>query len=170
MKHIRFLGLTLALCATPALSDQRPSAQLPWRDSDEIKFASRLLKVAYINIENGPLVVTPIKEEAWSSRWYITPSENGYYRIKNKWTGCFLHLEYGKLECGDMDSAWWSAQWKFSRRNEFFSISNRWTACFLTKDNDTLSCVKGGRGMSQEWKHENLSQPAKPPAQASSSP
>lgn len=65
----------------------------------------------------------------WSSHW--TFEEIGdYYRIKNRWTGEYLHMQSHELESGPIIEGWWSAQWTLQTGTlggqTVYRIRNRW--------------------------------------------
>jgi hypothetical protein len=166
MKKALGYVLLATILATPAMAELTGNKIVP---TDEIKFENAAQRGSFINIENGPLVVTPIHDEAWSSRWYLEPADDGFVRIRNRWKDCYLHLEYGQLECGNMESHWWSAQWVVQLYetslgglpSRHTTIKNRWTDCLLTNDNNNLTCVNDKRGKQQVWKKVNLSYDAR---------
>jgi hypothetical protein len=157
-KYMEFaagLALAATIIASPAFAGTYAA-----RATDEIKFESLVRNQEFINIEDGPLVVTPIKEEAWSSRWYLEPvGESDYVRIKNRWTGCYLNIEKGPLVCGPKDDGWWSAQWRIVNEIDTrYFVINRWTDCRLSKAGTGLMCNKDDRAGIAEtlWKPLNL--------------
>ncbi len=106
---------------------------------DEIKFETKRWARNFINIENGPIAVTTIKDEAWSSRWYLEPvGFEDFVRIQNRWTGCYLNVEEGPMNCGTKDSGneaggRWSAQWRIIHQGGGdYMVVNRWTECHLS--------------------------------------
>ena len=59
---------------------------------------------------------------------------NNYFKIKNRWTGEYLHIEnkLGHLELSKNVSKWWSAQWeRVNVGNGYFRLRNRWTQEYL---------------------------------------
>jgi hypothetical protein len=135
---------------------------------DEIKFETKRWAKNFINIENGPIAVTTIKDEAWSSRWYLEPvGEGDYVRIQNRWTGCYLNVENGPMDCGTKDSGTnaggrWSAQWTIQYEGDGdYAVVNRWTGCRLSTGYlKNMRCSKDNTtaGMDTEylWRITNL--------------
>jgi hypothetical protein len=155
------LGVAALLASTSATAQtylSQTATKNP-RPTDEIKFESQSVLNSFIHIENGPLVVTPIKEEAWSSRWYVEPvGESDFVRIKNRWTGCYLNTEQGPLVCGPQQAEWWSAQWRLVPDVDVkYSIINRWTECKLTNAGAGLRCMKNATKTADNlWRPINL--------------
>jgi hypothetical protein len=56
-----------------------------------------------------------------------------YVRIKNRWTGEYLHTENKKsyVERGNVMPGWHSAQWEMIRDNGGYIFKNRYTGQFL---------------------------------------
>lgn len=55
----------------------------------------------------------------WSSQWKKVNVEKGYFRLQNKWTKEYMHIE-GKLGHVQLSKTgpsggWWSSQWKFEK-------------------------------------------------------
>ncbi len=176
-KMLKAICLSTALFATASASAQQvylsETATKKPRPTDEIKFANQGYRDRFINIENGPLVVTPIKEEAWSSRWYVEPvGEGDFVRIKNRWTGCYLNMEQGPLVCGPKGNEWWSAQWRLVPDVDVkYSIINRWTECKLTRVDNALGCIKNDNKSAENlWVPINLTPAPPPPVKASEAP
>jgi hypothetical protein len=180
------IAILFAATSTSAQVYLSETATKTPRPTDEIKFESQSVSNAFIHIENGPLVVSPIKEDAWSSRWYVEPAGEGdFVRIKNKWTGCYLNVEKGPLVC-DKDQkqgGWWSAQWRLVPDVDVkYSIINRWTECKLTNSGSGLRCMKNANKTADNlWRPINLTPQtafvrkrpkpaAPPPAPANESP
>jgi len=89
-----------------------------------------------------------------------------YFRIKNRWTGEYLHIEHKKghvelAKTGPL-SGWHSAQW--SKENSgagYFRIKNRWTGQYLHIEHKKghLELAKSGPRSgwwSGQWKKENV--------------
>ena len=95
-----------------------------------------------------------------------TLSATDYFRIKNRWTGQYLHIEHkkGHVELAKQGplSGWHSAQW--SKENSgagYFRIKNRWTGQYLHIEHKKghLELAKNGPltgWWSAQWEKENL--------------
>jgi hypothetical protein len=152
--------ISFALCSAAIFSTSAFAAgsHLYTNPDDEIKFESAVASNAFINIEDGPIVVTPIKEEAWSSRWYLEPvGVDNFVRLKNRWKGCYLNIEQGPLECGAKDNGdntggRWSAQWHVIHEGgDKYGMINRWTGCRLTRVGTGLDCTKSDKVSENSW-------------------
>ncbi len=172
----------IAALALATLSSAPAQAEVYKADPrDEIKFEIKRWAKNFIHIENGPITVTTIKDEAWSSRWYLEPVGFGdFVRLKNRWKGCYINVENGPVECGAKDNGdntggRWSAQWRVVYEGDGdYAIVNRWTECRLStgylknmrcsKDNATA-----GEDTEYLWRSTNLTNltiaptPAAPP-------
>lgn len=49
----------------------------------------------------------------WSAMWSIEFTDEGYYRIKNKWRGTYLRNETGVVELGESKPGWWGGHWLY---------------------------------------------------------
>ncbi len=66
-----------------------------------------------------------------TSKWVIKPVGNGYSNLCNTANKC-LHVEYGSLQLGTIQSGWQSAQWKFEPTgNGYNRIRNRWKSSYI---------------------------------------
>ncbi len=92
-----------------------------------------------INVEKGGLIHVefgPVQGDAewatsygWhSGMWVFEPMEGGYFRIRNRWKGTYLHIENGKIEASDIPAGSWSSEWIVHQvpGTEFVRIENRW--------------------------------------------
>jgi hypothetical protein len=63
-----------------------------------------------------------------SAQWSLEDSGQGYYRVKNRWTGKYIHIENltGKLQYGDILPTWDSAKWFFDNFNGYKRIRSLW--------------------------------------------
>ena len=84
-----------------------------------------------------------------------------YYKIKNFWTGKYLHIENntGKVQCGDLGGDWASAKWKLEDMgNGNYRIQNKHTNQYMHIENN-LGYVQygtlGGDWGSAKWKLKN---------------
>ena len=93
-----------------------------------------------------------------------TLNATDYFRIKNRWTGQYLHIEHkkGHVELGQKKQllGWHSAQWmKENSGDGYFRIKNRWTGQYLhiehKKGHLELNRKVGG-WWSAQWKKENV--------------
>ncbi len=90
-----------------------------------------------------------IKQDWLSARWELEQVENtGYFRIKNKAKGTYIHIEHGKVEAGKASPGWLSAQWEAERvaGTKFFRIKNRWKKTYLNIETGDLKCTNIGPG------------------------
>ena len=115
-----------------------------FRDGDEVRFSMRRVnqKDLDLNIELGPVAASPALPD-WHSAIWIVENQGQYARLRNKWTGCYLHMQYGRIECGEVVDDWWSAQWHFIVNDaSSIWIGNRWKSCFLNVADGKLRCTK----------------------------
>jgi hypothetical protein len=95
----------------------------------EMRFGSVWWIGNFLNIENGPPIVGPIRADWLSALWVVRPTGDGFVRLESRWRpGNFLHVENGVLEVGPIGEAWWSAQWtlEVQEGTVWFRIGNRW--------------------------------------------
>src|SRR5690606_11901963 len=92
----------------------------------------------YINLEAG-LAASPAEAGWWSSQWTFEPVDATYFRIKNRWTEEYLHIEGGPLQVGPISTGWWRAQWRFVPVGDAFQIQNRGENQYLNIENGTLT-------------------------------
>ena len=100
-----------------------------------------------------------------------TLSATDYYRMKNRWTGEYLHIQNkkGHTELAKKIGGWWSAQWSIENTSAgYFRIKNRWTGEYLHIENKRgfleldKSNKKNKRGdklqhwWSSQWKKVNV--------------
>lgn len=82
-----------------------------------------------INVETGTAASTVIGDGAWSAHWSFEKVGN-FYRIRNRWTGGYLHMENGRLEYGSVKGSWHSAMWRLASGTldgkTYYRIENRW--------------------------------------------
>jgi hypothetical protein len=57
--------------------------------------------------------IGPIQPGWLSAMWNIEFTDEGYYRIKNKWRGTYLRNETGVVELGESQPGWWGGQWLY---------------------------------------------------------
>ncbi|CAA6815020.1 MAG: Unknown protein [uncultured Sulfurovum sp.] len=92
----------------------------------------------------------------------LTLSAEDYFRIKNRWTGQYLHIEHkkGHAELARKVGGWHSAQWtKENSGNGYFRIKNRWTGQYLHIEHKKGHLELGktvGDWWSAQWKKENV--------------
>jgi hypothetical protein len=97
---------------------------------------------AYLNIQQRFVAATDVEDGWHSGQWSVEDVAGGYVRLRNRWTGCYLHIERGKVECTtDVKAGWQSAQWSTStaQGNAFF-LRNRWKGCFLNIEKGPVVC------------------------------
>jgi hypothetical protein len=156
MKYLSFLTLSAAaIIAAPTFAG-------PPKPSDEIQIESFAEAPDMLNVETGALMVTKIGDGAWSSHWYFQAGDPGFMEIKNRWTGCYLHVENGELECGQRQKGWWSSQWKIDSYDDLTAITNRWTGCKMFTQGNRPGCDKGDAGKRMQWNLLNMPERAKP--------
>lgn len=93
----------------------------------------------------------------WSSHWSFEKSGN-YYRIKNRWTGEYLHMQSHALESGPISDGWWSAQWTLQEGSisgqTIYRIRNRWLPdSYLNIENGSLEAGTIEQGWHSAWWH-----------------
>jgi hypothetical protein len=158
MKYLSFLTLSAAaIIAAPTFAG-------PPKPSDEIQIESFAEAPDMLNVETGALMVTKMGEGAWSSHWYFQAGDPGFMEIKNRWTGCYLHVQNGELECGERQKGWWSSQWKIDSYDDLTAITNRWTGCKIFAQGNRPGCDKGDAGKRMQWNLLNMPERAKPAA------
>lgn len=91
------------------------------------RIKSAKAKNEYLHMEYGRVESGPILTGWWSSQWILEAYDNNpppatwdlgkIYRIKNRWTGQYLHVEYGTLQAGNVPTSWWSTRWKIENSN-----------------------------------------------------
>ena len=82
-----------------------------------------------------------------------TPSTGSYYRIKNRWTGDYMHLENknGKVQYGPLNSNWVSMKWVVEDVGSGYKrIKNLWTNDYLHIENVTGAIQYGPLNTSWE--------------------
>lgn len=95
----------------------------------ELRFGNIWRIGDFLNIENGPPAVGPIRADWLSALWIVRPTGDGFVRLESRWQpGNFLHVERGVPEVGPITDAWWSAQWtlEVQEGSTWFRIGNRW--------------------------------------------
>ena len=80
---------------------------------------------AYLHMENyydymksqpkvGGIVQLGQINMGWhSAMWILEPTAYNYFRIKNRWTGKYIHIEGGYVRGEDIYQEWWGAMWSF---------------------------------------------------------
>lgn len=66
-----------------------------------------------LHAESGAPAVSPIHDGAHSAMWTLEDAPFGTKRIRNRWTGHYLHTELGGLNYGPSPSGNWSSYWVF---------------------------------------------------------
>lgn len=88
---------------------------------------------AYLNIENGSLQATAIKDDWLSAQWELVKVQDGQFRIKNVWKGTFLNIENGGLQCTPVQEGFLSARWSINNitGTNAIRIFNIWKPAWL---------------------------------------
>lgn len=70
----------------------------------------------YLHAETDPRfpAIGPIEPGWWSAMWTIEFTDEGYYRIKNKWRNTYLRNETGVVELGESQPGWWGGHWLYT--------------------------------------------------------
>ena len=73
-------------------------------------------------------------------------------RIKNRWTGKYLHEENktGNVQCGDIKGSWKSAQWVMETNDGFVRFRNLWTNDYMHIETNN-GTVQLGIAKEQWW-------------------
>lgn len=99
-------------------------------------------------------------ESGWHSAMWSLERVGRFFRIKNKWTGEYLHTENNVIERdhpgttnnnGADIADWWSAQWDLEIEGKGFRIKNRWTGMYLFSQNAHLSLTDFPIGGDSTW-------------------
>jgi hypothetical protein len=103
---------------------------------------------AFLNIEPGYVTATDVMDGWQSAQWIFIDAPNGYAWIQNRWTGCYLHIERGKVECStDVQRGWHSAQWSGEAASgKSFRLRNRWKNCYLNIERGPVACTRVAAG------------------------
>ena len=72
-------------------------------------------KGTYLNIENGALSSTEIKDDWLSARWELMAIPGGQFYIKNVWKSTYLNIENGALQCSQVNLNSASAKWVITK-------------------------------------------------------
>ena len=84
--------------------------------------------------------------KASSAHWIRENVGKGYFRLKNRWKGTYMHIERGKVEVGKIKKQWYSAMWKIEadkKRPGYVCLKNRWKGTYLTNWKGVLAVIKG---------------------------
>ncbi|SFB53788.1 Glycosyl hydrolases family 16 [Cohnella sp. OV330] len=94
---------------------------------------------------------------------YTEPPSSGYYRIKNRQTGQYIHIEdkTGKAQYGSVPVTYWSSQWsKETAPDGYVRYKNRWNGQYLHTA-DLNGNVQYGdvlaTDQSSQWSEESVS-------------
>jgi hypothetical protein len=108
----------------------------------------------YVNVEHG-LAASSATPGWWSAQWRLEPVEGAYYRIQNRWTEQYLHMEGGLLDVGDADPDSWSAQWQLVYVGGVFQLQNRGANRYLSIEDEGLVASSDGVAQSALWRFCN---------------
>jgi hypothetical protein len=100
----------------------------------------------WANIEKGKPAVGKLWPTAQSAQWKRENVGKGYFRLKNRWKGTYLHIERGKVEVSKIHKGAFSAMWKLEvdRKNRgYVCLKNRWKGTYLTNAAGKLKVIKG---------------------------
>ena len=132
----------------------------PVKDSDRYSFISLWSgKHLTVTSADNNAAVKAQPEQNWSSQDWIAEKvegETNIYRIRNVWTGKYLHAqsneEYAKAVCYELHSDWWSQQWVVEQIGfRKAKLKNRWTNRYLTvADNGDYADVLL-QGLNTDW-------------------
>ncbi|MBN1410492.1 MAG: carbohydrate-binding protein [Spirochaetales bacterium] len=79
--------------------------------------------------ESGDQVVygTPSSTD-YSSHWQVLAIGDGYYRIQNRASGEYMHIEnlQAWVQCGTIDESWYSARWAVENYGNYVLLRNAW--------------------------------------------
>ncbi len=104
----------------------------------------------YINVESG-LAASPALAGWWSAQWTLEPVDSSYFRIQNRWTGEYLHIQGGPLQVGNVDPNLSRAQWQLVYVGGTFQIRNRGEARYLRVSSGVLSASTSSSGNNALW-------------------
>ena len=92
-------------------------------------------------------------------------SQGKFYRLKNRWTGEYMHIEnktgYVQLAKNGPGGEWWSSQWsKEDMGSGYFRLKNRWTGEYMHIENkpgrvQLAQTGPGGEWWSSQWLFES---------------
>jgi hypothetical protein len=115
-------------------------------------------KGTYLNMENGTLQSSPIKQEWSGARWEIIKVQEGQFKIKNVLKGTFLNIENGTLQCTAVKDGWLSARWAVKNVPGANSVRiyNIWKpTLFINIETGSPACSTIGEGWSSaKWNWE----------------
>jgi hypothetical protein len=146
------LLLVLAL-AHSAFGPSRAAYGAP--SESYVRIENRWKPDQQINVETGALASSPAQPGWFSADWIFEPVADGnYVRIKNRFTGAYIHQQNGRLEAGAMQRDWQSAMWQTEPADDgFYRLKNRKTGDYLNIENGTLEVGKALPGwQSAMWK------------------
>ncbi|BCD95938.1 RICIN domain-containing protein [Marinagarivorans cellulosilyticus] len=108
-----------------------------------------------VNVEHSDVAVSNAPNDWWSSHWIFEKTGN-YYRIKNRWTNEYLHMQSHALESGPISDGWWSAQWTLqdgsNNGQTIYRIRNRWLPdAYLNIENGSLEAGAIEQGWHSAW-------------------
>jgi hypothetical protein len=122
------VNLTLTLNAV-ARGNNGPITPTGISAGGELRFGNVWRIGDFLNVENGPPALGPIRADWLSAIWVVRPTGDGFVRLESRWRpGNFLHVENGVPEVGPIGDAWLSAHWtlEVQEGSTWFRIGNRW--------------------------------------------
>jgi aqualysin 1 len=121
------------------------------------KISNRWQPTKYIHTETG-LQASAIQPGWWTAQWVMEPvAGTQFYRIKNRYTGYYLHAENGPVEAGTVLSGWLSAHWELEpQQGGWFRIRNRYRGTHLHVEYGSLQLgTVQSSWISAHWKIED---------------
>jgi hypothetical protein len=80
--------------------------------------------------------------------------DNNFHYFQNRWkSDKYIHVEYGKVEDGGIESGWWSAQWVIEDAGGgYVRLKNRWKNTYLHNEYGNLQTGRVDNGQwSAQW-------------------
>jgi len=150
MKQITKINLTLCFCLVLLSGCGNQSKIGIYTIQNSWKIDKQL------QLQGNQLVCGLIGEETTEQDWVLEQIYNSdVYRIKSKSNPkMYLHIENGKLECGEIENGWNSAQWAIVNYGSSVKIQSAWKINqYLNIEHEELVCspIKNGWS-SADWK------------------
>ena len=92
----------------------------------------------YINLEAG-LAASPAMAGWWSSQWTLEQVDINHFRLKNRWTDEYLHMQGGALDVGQVDPSLSATQWMMDYVGGSFLLKNLGTNQYLRVTSGALT-------------------------------
>jgi len=96
-----------------------------------------------LQLQTGKVCSEEVSNETSDQMWVLEQiNDSDVYRIKSfSNPSLYLNIEYGKLECSEINNGWLSAQWIVTKYQGSVRIQNVWKLDnYLNMENDILEC------------------------------